>query len=129
MTGDLIVMAKAQFTYAIGLVSDPWSPRNKHEATYNNALSMLTDFLSAHDGEYLGPFQQDFKSYPEYAVVKMTRAAEDALQDLNANALHDPDESPFLRRLEGEFFDICDADGMEVGICTINRRIMLGQPI
>jgi hypothetical protein len=119
-------MAKAQFTYAVGLVADEGMRRRP---TFNNALNLLKDFLSAHDGEYLGPFRQDFKDYPEYAVVKMSRATENALQDFCVAALYDPDQKPFVERLEGEFFDIGLAEGMEVGICTLDRPIVLRQPI
>lgn len=126
MTGDVIIMAKAQFTYAVGLVCDEASSK---KTTYETSLNLLKVFLTAHDGTYIGPFQQDFKEYPEYAVVKMSRTTENTLHDFCVAALHNPDQKPFVERLEGEFFDIGPTKGMKIGICTTDRRIMLGQPI
>lgn len=111
MTGDVIYMATAQFTYAVGLLTDD----KAHGATtYDQSLSLLQEFLKAHDGKYLGAFIQDGIEYPEYAVVKMTRAAEDKLHDINTSALQTDGEKPFIQRIEGTLFNIGPVDGMRI---------------
>lgn len=97
-------MATAEFTYVVGLATDDGGPVRK--PTYQASLDMLKEFLKAHNGEYLGPFTQDFKDHPEYAVVKMSKTAEDALQQENIDLLTSKLGKPFIARLEGCFFDI-----------------------
>ncbi|MEZ5902925.1 MAG: hypothetical protein R3D88_06420 [Alphaproteobacteria bacterium] len=105
-------MAKAQFTYAVGLVPD--HKIGHRQLTYTQSLSLLKDFLAAHDGQYLGPFKQDEMDYPEYAVVKMGRKAEEALQKLSEDLHLEEGKQPFVERLEGLVFDICLENGMVI---------------
>jgi hypothetical protein len=112
MNGNVIEMAKAQFTYAVGLVPD--HKIGHRQLTYTQSLSLLQDFLAAHDGQYLGPFKQNGIEYPEYAIVKMGKKAEDALQQLNQNLHLEEGRQPFVERLEGLFFDIGLENGMVI---------------
>ena len=124
MSGDLIVMSETQLTYAVGLVAD-FKRFDRAPSTFEKSTKALTDFLAAHDGEYLGDFEQDGMKYPEHAVVKMTKDTERALHDRCVADLHDPDRKPFVERILGEAFDISLRDGMKILSveAELNRRM------
>lgn len=110
MVGKVIMMAKAKFEYAVGLVLD--DNADNLNPSYNNALSLLKDFLAANDGEYTGPFTQKGEIFDEYAIVKMTPAAERALHNLSVAFLFQANQKPFVQRIEGTAFNIFRAEGM-----------------
>lgn len=105
-------MAKAQFKYAVGLNTDV---KTYGRVSYDTAIGMLKDFLAAHNGEYLGAFEQDGVQHPEYAVVKMTKRTAEALESLNVKLLYSDDDQPFVARILGECFDISFARDLSFG--------------
>lgn len=105
-------MATAQITYVVSLNTD--ANNNLYRHTFSAALLQLQQFLAANNGSYIGKFTQNGEEHDGYAVVKMTPAVEKMLHDQQVRLLREDGKSPYIARLEGECFDICQHRGMKI---------------
>lgn len=79
---------------------------NVMPVSFQDARDLLEDFVGAHGGQVKGWFHYGGKRRVGSAVVNMSPATAEALEDHNVALLETPEQEPFVARIAGTAFDI-----------------------
>lgn len=107
--------------YVVSLVSDTKTNMRSDISragiwpqSFDNARDLLKEFVDARGGTYVGWFNYKGEFRIGEAVVDITETTADQLQDLNEGLPTNSETSPFVARIEGNFFDIAPKEGIQI---------------